>query len=312
MEVKQMYTAFGLTIESELRLPELIYMENQEMPDVLVQFKNLAETWANHFPEDGFGYIRPNLFLFKIDHVAIFQVLDGRFIHIHPLLGANIDQIRLYVLGTCFGAILIQRNVLPLHGSAVVIDGEAYGIVGNSGAGKSTLASAFVQRGYELVTDDVMAIRFHSDHTPFISPAYPQQKLWEQSLNQFGMEARKLQPIVNRESKYFVPIARFHENPVPLKGIFELNIGEELQSVTMENCNKLEKIHKLLKHTYRNYLLEPSGLMGWHFKQSTKLASQMQMYELTRPRLRFTTDELVEMILTEIRKGEGLCHRELV
>ena len=35
------------------------------------------------------------------------------------------DIIRLYILGTCMGAILMQRKILPLHGSAIAINGKA-------------------------------------------------------------------------------------------------------------------------------------------------------------------------------------------
>ena len=52
----------------------------------------------------------------------------------------------------------MQRKVLPLHGSAIAINGKAYAIIGDSGAGKSTLALAFLNRGYRLLTDDVIAV----------------------------------------------------------------------------------------------------------------------------------------------------------
>ena len=50
-------------------------------------------------------------------------------------------------LGTCMGALLMQRKIFPFHGSAIAINGKAYAIVGDSGAGKSTLASAFLKKG---------------------------------------------------------------------------------------------------------------------------------------------------------------------
>ena len=74
------------------------------------------------------------------------------------------DVIRLYILGTCMGAILMQRKILPLHGSAIEIDGKAYAIVGDSGAGKSTLASAFLKQGYQLVSDDVIAVSLSQEN----------------------------------------------------------------------------------------------------------------------------------------------------
>ena len=106
--------------------------------------------------------------------------------------GSNEDEIRLYILGTCMGAILLQRKILPLHGSAIAIDGKAYAIVGDSGAGKSTLASAFLKRGYQLLSDDVIPVTLNHANVPIVTPAYPQQKLWLESLNHFGMESTGL------------------------------------------------------------------------------------------------------------------------
>ena len=86
-------------------------------------------------------------FNFRILLISIFK--DGNKIIVSPLDEIDEDVIRLYILGTCMGAILMQRKILPLHGSAIAINGKAYAIVGDSGAGKSTLASAFLKKGYQ-------------------------------------------------------------------------------------------------------------------------------------------------------------------
>ena len=105
------------------------------------------------------------------------------------------------------GALLIQRKIVPLHGSAIEIDGKAYAVIGESGAGKSTLASAFLSQGYKLLSDDVIAVTFSQNQTPFVIPAYPQQKLWQTSLDQFEMEASNFRPIIEREAKYAIPVS---------------------------------------------------------------------------------------------------------
>ena len=51
--------------------------------------------------------------------------------------------------------------------------------VGDSGAGKSTLASAFLNRGYQLLSDDVIPVSLSQNHIPMVTPSYPQQKLWQ-------------------------------------------------------------------------------------------------------------------------------------
>jgi serine kinase of HPr protein (carbohydrate metabolism regulator) len=80
----------------------------------------------------------------------MFLIQEGRSIIVSPLEEYKEDVIRLYILGSCMGAILMQKRILPLHGSAVAIDGKAFAIIGESGAGKSTLASAFISRGFQF------------------------------------------------------------------------------------------------------------------------------------------------------------------
>ena len=116
--------------------------------------------------------------------------------------------LRLYILGTCMGAILMQRKILPLHGSAVDIDGKVYAIVGDSGAGKSTLASALLKHGYQLVSDDVIAVSLtHENPIPFVTPSYPQQNLVGKP-KYFGMDSTNYHSTYVRENKYRVPVRK--------------------------------------------------------------------------------------------------------
>ena len=95
---------------------------------------------------------------FKIEDTGLFLMEQGKRIVVSPQPGADEKKVRLFILGTCMAVIMMQRGILPLHGSAVVIDGWAYAFVGHSGAGKSTLSAALASRGYPLLTDDVVAL----------------------------------------------------------------------------------------------------------------------------------------------------------
>jgi len=55
--------------------------------------------------------------------------------------------------------VLRQRGWLPLHASAIELEGRALLFMGKSGAGKSTLAAAFETGGHPLLADDVVGIR---------------------------------------------------------------------------------------------------------------------------------------------------------
>lgn len=60
---------------------------------------------------------------------------------------------------TVTALLLAWRGLVPVHASAVEIDGRGYLICGASGAGKSTLAAALIAQGARLISDDLSVLR---------------------------------------------------------------------------------------------------------------------------------------------------------
>lgn len=194
------------------------------------------------------------------------------------------------------GVLLMQRGILPLHGSAVVIEGKVYAIVGQSGAGKSTLAAAFARSGYPLMTDDVIAVDF-AGGAALVHSSYPQQKLWEESIEQLGLHDRDYPSIYQRVNKYAVPIrSRFCREALPLAGIVELVKSDE-QEPSIQACNRLEGIHALNVHTYRNSLLHLMHRQQWQFECIARLAAELPVYRLRRPAGGFSAFDLVDQMI---------------
>ncbi|SFD66690.1 HPr Serine kinase C-terminal domain-containing protein [Lentibacillus persicus] len=299
------YTAFGLTIASDHSLPELNRVNYKDCEvDLIIRREDLSHLWLEYAEADTYYYIKENLCMVRVPDVAIYKIENGREISVSPFEEASDEQIRLYLLGTCLGAALIQRKVLPLHGSCIAIDGKAYAIVGDSGAGKSTLASAFINRGFQLLSDDVIAVMLTEDHHPMVIPSYPQQKLWQESLDQFGMTSSQYKPIYDRETKFAIPVAsHFHDKPMPLAGVFELN-KSDLPKLEIAPVQTLERFPVLYYNTYRHFMISRSGLMEWHFELSARMVNRLDFYRVFRPNSRFTAYEIVEGILDLINKGE--------
>ena len=302
---KVVYKAFGLRIVSEIPLPELPLMsEQKDMADITIEIADLSGQWSKYTAEQPQKFVvEENLVMFQVPHTAIFSIQKGKKIIVSPMKDSSEDKIRLYILGTCMGALLIQRKILPLHGSAIAINGKAYALVGDSGAGKSTLASAFLSKGYRLLSDDVIAVSLSSENTPFVMPSYPQQKLWQESLNEFGMETTHYRPLFERETKYAVPVpSQFFADPLPLAGVVEL-VKTENESIETIRIEGLERLHTLFRHTFRNFLIQRLGLMEWHFTISTNTVNKIDMFQLQRPTSRFTAQELVTRILSSLHEG---------
>jgi len=299
------YQAFGLLIESDCPLPELIESDrSKDKIDITIKLEDLKDQWRHRSKDCKEFFASKSKIMFQINGLCIFSIEGGRKILYSPFDGADLDQIRLYILGTCMGAILNQRKILPLHGSAIAINGKAYAFVGESGAGKSTLARAFLRKNYQLLSDDVIAVTLSSNDTPVVHPAYPQQKLWDNSLDKFGMNTSDYRPLFERDKKFAVPVpSQFFNGQLPLAGIFELTINK-ITEPKIELIENMERFHILYTHTYRNFFIEPLGLREWHFNLSSKIIEKIDTYRLQRPNTKFTAEELTGMVLNSVNREE--------
>ncbi|UJF33934.1 HPr kinase/phosphorylase [Paenibacillus hexagrammi] len=250
------YRAFGFNMASEIPLPEVLLISHEHVqPDVRIMLGDLQDIWNEYGKQGEYYAYLDEQFLLYVPEIAIFSVRGGEEITVSPLNGAKEHQIRLYLLGTCMGAILMQKRILPLHGSAVVIDGKGYAFIGESGAGKSTLACGLIQRGYSLLSDDVIAISWGGPdrQIPIVIPSYPQQKLWQESFDYLGMSPADCENLY--ETKYALPVPQvFQSDRIPLGGIFELNKSDQ-SGIQIKACSGLQCLPILHMHTYRNFLL---------------------------------------------------------
>ncbi|MEA3573917.1 aldolase [Peribacillus frigoritolerans] len=302
------YRAFGLNLFSEILLPEVPRLGiSKDMTDVEIEYGDLSELWEKQvlLPKQKY-VVEDHKVMFEVPGIAIFKIQEGKKITVSPISNSDEDHIRLYILGTCMGIILLQKKVLPLHGSAIDINGKAYAFIGDSGAGKSTLAAAFLKEGFQLLSDDVIPVSLSKDNKPFITPSYPQQKLWQESLQAFGIEKKDYQPLFERETKFSVPVASsFSNKPLPLSSVFEL-VKTEHGEVTLQKINQLERFRTLFCHTYRSFLVPRLGLMEWHFMESVNILNKIHMYQLHRPKTGFTVNNLVSQILENIKEEDSL------
>lgn len=192
-KMTKQYMLYGLVVESAVELPELVEVTNA-VPDVEVR---LGEACLGPGPVTFKGLdfaTTANSYFLEVDGVAKYSVTDGSTIVVEPIKcekdgdhGPSAADVRLFLLGSCFGALLHQRGELPIHMSAVHAPSGVWGFTGPSGAGKSTLAGwLHCRHGWQLVSDDVAVIRFQ-DGVPLVYPGPRRLKLWEQSLEAIGL-----------------------------------------------------------------------------------------------------------------------------
>lgn len=171
------YQAFGLTIQSELELPELSPCNGSSGScDVRIQLHALgiiagASVSFHHFAADRQTFAYPG--------VGAFVINGSDEILIEPAPTSKPNMLALPLLGPVMGLLLHLRGRFVLHGSAVSLPGVAFGFLGDKGAGKSTLAAALLKNAsMALLSDDLVAFNDRAE----IFPAFPQLKLSSEAL----------------------------------------------------------------------------------------------------------------------------------
>jgi len=82
----------------------------------------------------------------------------GRQILCNQAPDASHESFHVYLLGQALSFALVKGGFEQLHGTAIVVDGEAIVFLGDSGFGKSTLAASFLDAGSLLLTDDLLLL----------------------------------------------------------------------------------------------------------------------------------------------------------
>lgn len=292
------YHAFNLLICSELPFPELLPSANlppstSNSHCITIKFGKVSHHGLNASISEGIYYqTTEHETWLNINKVARFLISNGTQITIDPIQDIDQDSLRLYILGSCMGALLMQRNLLILHGNAVKIDDYCVSFVGDSGAGKSTLSGAFFKRGYSILADDVCAINAEC----FVLPSFPQIKLWLDAANYLNIETQSLRRIRPQIEKFAVPLdQQFHQDMLRLNIIYSLHTHDK-DEFKFETISGGEKLQSLQINSYRRAYLIGLKKREDQFLHCSKLAKQVNVVKITRPGHGFKLNELVDLI----------------
>ena len=292
------YFVFGLHIESTVELPELLKSEQKTLPDVSIYFGKTPENLPNCQKKGVAFEVAMSEFLLDLKGIARFYVANGNEIIVEPKESGNKDDIRNFLLGSCFGALLHQRKILAIHASAIIHQGKAVLFTGLSGIGKSTTANAFRLEGYKMLTDDICPIKF-VDNKPFALPGYPLSKLWEDSLKQLRIDYKHLNYIRADIPKRKVSISsNFSIEPIEVKAIYLLE-SHHKATVKLENMKNTGRFQLIRHMTYRKSLIKGMGMQSYHFKNCMQLANQIEVKRIYRP-IEFSLSNVVEIIKADL------------
>ncbi len=293
------YRAFGLSIRSTIYFPELPHLETEiESPDVTIRYaENFESGLQDPITSHPAWQAKENAFWLRVTGVAEFLVTEGQHIYVKPDKAGDIASIRLFILGSCIGALLMQRDYFVLHGNAIQIGQHCISIVGDSGAGKSTLCAAFFKRGYSILADDVCAI----DTNLQVLPSFPQIKLWKDSATHLDISTHNLRKIRPNTEKFALPLhTQYQTKSLPLCGIYQLTPCDGSQQ--KQETLGIQKLKILHKNTYRRQYLKGLNKLIPHHQQSANIANKIFVVEILRPRGEIQLETLIHLIENDLHE----------
>jgi len=306
----QTYELFGLTLESQLPLPDGL-PAGSGMPDVRLQASapDSSVNWAalddadkndwfacRRLPDASTCLRWTGLFDFWIS-------AGGERIEYRKHRRASLESFTVYFLGQVLSFSRLARGIEPLHGSAVVVDGRAIVFLGACGAGKSTLAAAMIARGYPALTDDVVVLR-QSENTWVVEAGVPRIKLFPATARKL-LGPRDATPMNTGTSKLVMPLAANETvlRPMPVETLYVLPeastpASRASSAIRIDAVGKADAFLAIVRSTFNGVITDRSRLAN-QFAFAQGLTASIRVRQLHYPRRLNRLDRVCDAIVAD-------------
>lgn len=293
------YRVYGLNVKSEILIPELTVLEDDKRNDIDVNicYKPMDSDikMMRMFQGKKANYEKQKMW-FHIDNLATYCISNGNEVAIELCENADHQLVKVYILGSVMGLILLQKNRIAIHGGSIVMNNKGYIFTGDKGAGKSTLTTALRKKGYDFVADDVAAIK--EGKTSMIYPGFGYQKLCHDTMLKLGYDPEEFEPFrSDMNIKYIVPaLDSFVDENIECGAIFEI-IESDVEQVEIEEILGKDKLDSVVKNIFRiEMLMYSGGMPPEYFAKCLNFVKNINYYKIFRPKGQFTVDEQIRLI----------------
>ncbi len=296
------YSAFGMILESELplQLPlwtPAVFQNRPSERDALIIRYGVIENYPTAFyaiNSTEYGVVGEAV-LVRVRSVADY-LLEGNTIVIQPHERAAKHQIGRFLVGVVMGIFLMRKKALMLHGSAVMKEGTAIGLIGYQGSGKSTTAAKLATLGYSVLCDDIIPVMnlldAHQQEIPMVAPGVPRPKLLPDAYQKLIGDPEQAAHLFDGVDKYQSSLLESHES-APLKALCLLSPATDVQEVQMERIMGHKKVPLVMAHS--SFL---QGLENHHqlFARTLAMLASVPLYRINRPTTGDSLDQVAALI----------------
>ena len=303
------YRICGLITASEVYLPEAEPVGAAPDADVTVLFGSL-EYDISQYPgvknPGGIWYycfVDYGRMLFRSGGID-FEVSGGSRIVIDTHGGdRDSADLHIYLLGTAFGTIHMQRGNVPVHGASIEGRSGATIITGYSGSGKSAVLGALALDGFHFLADDVSVVTTENG-IPEVLPGYPQRKIACDDAVSLGYDVAGLE-VINEDNRDKYVIRRpgeWRRDRMRLSAVVEITRayredGERVDPVFREIKGQ-NSLRLVMRNLYRSHFYGSTGIMPDIMKKILVLTSGIRTYQLIRPYEGMSVWETAELIVS--------------
>ncbi|MFN7981287.1 MAG: hypothetical protein U0Q11_05465 [Vicinamibacterales bacterium] len=293
-----LYRACGLVIDSEVALAECppAAIDETTSPDVRLCLGTIDPEWGEPTDVPYIRHMPGGALHFGEDDGPRFLVSKSTVV-----VDPSKSGWRRFFIGPVLGALCYLNDRLPLHASAVDIDGVAVVFAGPSGAGKSTLAAALVHRhGRRLISDELSALRLTAP-TPVVFPYLRYHRLSDASAACLDLDAIRSAAGIRDFDKTLVTARDVTSEITPCQVIYLLKPANDTSPCDSVLClPSADAAAEIMDNLYRRDIGElcrpVSGLLG----AAATLVGQVQVrvlsYDADTPALR----GLAETVLADV------------
>lgn len=246
------------------------------------------------FPPKNSTPQRPaSLYIFRDENLLRIEYLDivtydicADAIVCYPVAGTSDKRLHLNFLGPLMSIWLEHHAFQVLHASAVLIRNKVVLFLADSQQGKSTIASAMVNMGYPLLSDDLVPVKYSQVRRQFYAyPSYPVIKLWPE---QFERLFNNQNPVEFRDGdlkKYRIRVDQmdpksFCNKPCPLAVIYKLNRCETTMKVSIEKQSRMDSVTDLVRYSFAAPVMIATGWQPHRLSEFSKLSSAISVRNL--------------------------------
>jgi len=195
--------------------------------------------------------------------------------------GADLSEESLWLNGSVYAAIASLNGLLPIHASAVAVNGLVYAFTGSAGAGKSTLIAGLGNEGIPMFCDDTLVLDLSDPERILCLPGHKRLKLAPDSLEMIGA-VRGEKVSLDVDKYYSASAAGNVQTALPIAELIFLEVASEPSIVPMAG---IERYTRMQDEHYTSQLFASAQRFdrAGYFSHLARLANALRMSRFARP-----------------------------